>query len=245
MKKPIIGITPQFDTSQTQTRWHRLHTSISYFDAIAKAGGIPIMLPWQNDEDDVTRIVESLDGIVIAGGNDISPLLYGENVLEQCGDITPIRDESELLLTKFAYKNSIPLLGICRGCQTINVAMGGSLYQDIPSQLDHGNEKIIHSQKTISGEYPSHRIKVSKDSRLYDCFGKEEILVNSFHHQAAKKVALNLFVSAFAEDGLVEAVESVAKDRFFIGVQWHPEMMVGVDEDSRRLFRYFIDAVMR
>jgi len=241
MKKPIIGIAPQFDTAQIQARWIRLHISTTYFDAIAKAGGIPVMLPLQDNEEDLERVAEALDGILLAGGNDISPMLYGENVLEECGDITPIRDDSELLLAKFAYKKSIPTLGICRGCQVINVAMGGTLYQDIPSQVSRHHEKIIHSQKTISPEHPIHRVNISKDSRLYDCFGKDSIMVNSLHHQAAKKVPPSLLASALAEDGLVEAVEGVAMDRFFLGVQWHPEMMLG-DKDALRLFRYFVDA---
>ena len=239
MKKPIIGIAPQFDTSQIQARWTKLHISTTYFDAVTKAGGIPVMLPWHDNADDLTRVAEAFDGIILAGGNDISPLRYGESVLEECGDITPARDDSELLLAKFAYKKNIPTLGICRGCQVINVAMGGTLYQDIPSQFD---QKVIHSQKTVSPEYPIHPIRISKDSRLYDCFGKEEIMVNSLHHQAAKQVAPFLIASAFAEGKLIEAVECATKDRFFIGVQWHPEMMIK-DEDSLRLFRYFIDAI--
>ena len=243
MKKPIIGITPQFDTSQNLSRLQRLHISTTYFDAVEKAGGIPVMLPWQDNKDDLARVAEAFDGIIFSGGNDISPLLYGENVLEECGDITPARDKSELLLAKFVYEKGIPTLGICRGCQVINVAMGGTLYQDIPSQFN-GEETIIHSQKTIVGNYPSHRLKISKDSCLYDCFGKEEILVNSFHHQAVKRLAPNLTASAYAEDGLIEAIECATKKRFYLGVQWHPEMM-NEDEDSLKLFRYFVGNITR
>ena len=245
MKKPIIAVTPQCEIPQVQGGWQMLRTNTTYFDAIEHAGGIPIMLPWQFNEEDVARVMEIVDGVVIAGGNDISPFYFGENILEQCGDILPKRDESELLLARFAYKNKIPLLGICRGCQVINVAMGGSLIQDIPFQfVSENGVKLIHSQKNMPSGYAVHRVSISKDSRLYDCFGQEEIMVNSFHHQAAKDVAPSFFASAYAEDGLIEAVEPVAGDSFYVGIQWHPEMMFKNDENSRRLFRYFIDCAL-
>ena len=239
MKKPIIGITPLFNAAEPLRKW----MSNTYFDAIENAGGIPIMLPWYTNRADIARALEIVDGVVVAGGNDVSPLIYGENVLEECGDILPDRDEFEMAVAKYAYKNKIPLLGICRGCQLINVAMGGSLYQDIPSQLKDSNPKIIHSQKTMPNDSPFHSVKISKDSILYDCLGQEEILVNSFHHQAAKAVAPGFFASAHSQDGLIEALEPIVKDRFFLGVQWHPEMMFRKDENSRRVFRCFLDYI--
>ena len=242
MKKPIIGITPLYNYSEPQMTRIKMWMNNSYFDAIEDAGGIPVMLPWQNNDTDIARALEIVDGVILPGGSDISPLYFGEVVLEQCEDILPSRDEAEILLTKYAYEKDVPLLGICRGCQVINVAMGGTLYQDIPSQLNREDGvKIIHSPKNIPAEYPSHRVNFSKDSRLYECFGQDEIFVNSLHHQAAKEIAPAFFASAHAEDGITEAVESISKDRFFLGVQWHPETMFKNDENSRRLFRYFID----
>jgi len=242
MKKPIIGITPLYNYIEPQMSRIKMWMNNTYFDAVEDAGGIPVMLPWQSCKADIIRALEIVDGLILPGGNDISPLYYGEIVLEQCGGIHPSRDEAEMLLAKSAYENNVPLLGICRGCQVINAALGGTLYQDIPFQLEpKDGVKIIHSQTTIPPEYPIHRVRISKDSRLYDCLGQEEILVNSLHHQAAKAIAPDFFASAHAEDGIVEAVEPISKDRFFLGVQWHPEAMFRNDENSRRLFRYFID----
>ena len=236
MKKPVIGVTPLYDLA-LQSMW----ILSNYFEAIEAAGGIPVMLSIKNAQPETDRLLDILDGVLLTGGNDICPLYYGENISEYCAATVPDLDEMEILLAKSAYERKIPLMGICRGCQLINVAMGGTLYQDIPSQIER-EIPLIHAQKKIvPKEHPIHSVHILKDSRLYDCFGRDIIMVNSLHHQSCKTIAPQLFAAAHAEDGVVEAVESVLKDRFLLGVQWHPELMFLNNEDAFRLFKCFID----
>jgi len=236
MRKPIIGVSPSFDP---ETRAMRINNS--YFEAIEYAGGIPVMLSMHNKKAELDRLMEVIDGILLPGGRDILPLYYGENMLECCGATVPVIDDAEMLLTKTAFERGIPLLGICKGCQMVNVAMGGALYQDIAALADR-KVQLIHTQgDAVPGDYPAHSVHISKDSRLYECFGHEKILVNSFHHQACKDIAPGFLAAAHAEDGIVEAVEPVSADRFFLGVQWHPEAMFKRDDYAQALFKYFIN----
>jgi len=240
MRKPIIGVSPSFDP-ETQA----MRINGSYFKAIEYAGGIPVMLSMHNKKADLDQLLELIDGILLPGGRDILPLYYGENILKCCGATVPAIDDAEILLTKTAFERDIPLLGICKGCQMVNTAMGGTLYQDIAAQAEP-ETALIHAQgDTIPGDYPAHSVHISKDSRLYDCFGCGTILVNSFHHQACKDIAPGFFAAAHAEDGVVEAVELISTDRFFLGVQWHPEAMFKRDDNAQALFKYFINECIK
>jgi len=236
LKKPIIGVSPLFDIT-LRSMW----MYGGYFEGIEDAGGIPVMLSIKNGPSEVDRILDVVDGIMLPGGHDICPLNFGENVSAFCGQTLPGLDDTEILLAKGAFKQSIPLLGICRGCQLINVAMGGTLYQDIKETVER-SVPILHSQQyVIPKKDPVHSVSISRGSRLYECFGKETVWVNSFHHQANKTIAPTLVATAYAEDGVVEAVECGSKDRFILGVQWHPELMFRHNEDARNIFKYFVD----
>jgi len=236
MKKPIIGVTSMFDEALQSMCMHN-----GYFEALEDAGGIPVMLSIKNRQYEADRLLDVVNGIMLPGGHDIHPMNYGANVSNFCESTVPGMDEAEILLAKSAFKRGVPLLGLCRGSQLINVAMGGTLYQDINENFER-NIPLLHIQKNIiPKEYPIHSVNIIKDSRLYECFGRETIMVNSYHHQANKVIAPVLFATAHAEDGVVEAVESVSKDKFFLGVQWHPELMFRHNEDARKLFRYFVD----
>ena len=231
--KPVIGMAALYDAELK-----RFWMGENYIRAIEDAGGIPVLLSLKNDED-FEPLLDIVSGIMLTGGQDINPLHYGDNISEHCKLIMPERDETDMKLFNTAFKRGIPILGICRGEQLINVAMGGSLYQDINAQAA---ASIKHWQADIlSANYPVHKIAVSKNSRLYDCFGREAIMVNSLHHQAVKTLAQGLTASAYSEDGIIEAIEYKSSERFLLGVQWHPEAMFRRDDNARRLFRYFIE----
>jgi len=235
MKKPIIGVASLFDI-ELQSMW----MFSGYFEAIEESGGIPVMLSIQNRQHETDQLLDVLDGVLLPGGHDVCPLSYGENITAFCGPTVPKMDEAEMILAKGAFERKIPLLGLCKGSQLINVAMGGTLYQDIQEYVER-SVPLLHIQKDIVPKaYPSHSVRISKDSCLYDCYRCETINVNSFHHQASKAIAPTLFAAAHAEDGVVEAVECISRDQFFLGVQWHPELMFRYHEDARKLFRYFI-----
>ena len=231
--KAIIGVAPLYDMEL-----QRIWMWDSYTGAIEAAGGIPILLPIKNRREDYERLLDIVTGIVLTGGHDINPLLYGENISKYNRAIIPERDETEIMLFKTAFKRGIPILGICRGEQLINVAMGGSLYQDIYEQAE---ASIKHEQGDIlPRDYPVHRVSITINSRLFECYNRDSIMVNSLHHQAVKKLAPGLIATSYSEDGIIEAIEYESRDRFLLGVQWHPEAMFRRDEDASKLFKYFI-----
>lgn len=213
-KSPIIGISAN--------QYGELGTAVSgtYVNAILKAGGTPIIIPLTENGQIMANILDGLDGIVMTGGEDVHPNFYGESPIEQLGKVDSVRDVYDLMLIKMAADRNIPMLGICRGEQLINVAFGGSLYQDIPSQ--HPSE-IKHRQEA-SREIGTHDVSVVSGTKLSQLIGNGTSSVNSFHHQAVKKVAPRFIVSAWAIDSIVEAIEAI--DRNIIAVQWHPEGFV-------------------
>ena len=231
--KPIIGITTFEDK---KNGYHKV--SSNYINAIFAAGGIPINIPIVHDEKDYAAYINIIDGIIFTGGLDVSPLLYDENPLKEINLISSIRDKYELGLLKSAYEKKLPILGICRGCQLMNVALGGSLYQDINTQVPNS---LGHSPNAISSDEFYHSINIKEESKLYNIFGTDSIFVNSFHHQAIKKLGDNLKISAVSEDGIIEAVEAT-DDRFMIGVQFHPEGLVKRHLEFLKLFNEFIVA---
>lgn len=228
--KPVIAITCDYEYSNKNSKIHE-----DYYRAISIFGGLPMLLPGNNIED-IENIFNIIDGVLITGGDDVDPSLYGEPPHIKLGNVNPYRDEFELALAQRAIGMGMPVLGICRGAQIMNVAMGGTLYQDIDSQFRE--TPIAHRQKAPTW-YGIHDAIIDRDSILYSIVGQENIRVNSFHHQAVKEVAPGFTAVAHAPDGVVEAI---AKDDhpFIVGVQWHPEKMIGKQEHSRHIFERFV-----
>lgn len=209
----------------------------AYVQAIAEAGGAPVVIPAITDLSLLTSIVEGIDGLVMSGGADINPLFVNEDPIPQLQDVDTYRDEFDLILIRLAANRQIPIMGICRGHQVMNVAFGGSIYQDIYSQAP--GEPIKHSQKQAR-EYPSHAVTLTegKNPIREIIGGANEIYVNSFHHQAIREVAPGFLNLAKASDGINEAISHPEKPIF--SVQWHPEAMAGIDGKAKALFRYHV-----
>ncbi len=212
---PVIGLTGNFaDNTCTLAE--------GYYASVRKAGGIPVILPPCDGTDDLADMLDGLDGLLLTGGADINPLYMGEEPIKELHGINPHRDLWELLLVRLAADRQIPLLGICRGIQVMNVAFGGSLYQDIHVQME--GTRIRHDQDLDRG-YASHTVRLETDSLLYKLFGAETLPVNSFHHQAVNEAAPGFRVTARATDGVIEAIEST-EYKSMLGVQWHPECFI-------------------
>lgn len=232
--KPIIGITSFNDIKSEKTF---CEVGYSYINSIILSGGIPVVIPIIHDEEALKIYLEMIDGLLLTGGGDIAPLLYGENPTEQVDSISWERDRQEIALCNFASEMGIPIFGICRGLQVINVAFGGTLYQDIHKQIDG---TLGHSPSATSRDQLYHSVKIDKDSKLYSIFREDEIHVNSFHHQAAKDLGKGLKISAFSTDGIIEAIES-QENNFIVGVQWHPEDLVVKHPKFLSLFISFVE----
>lgn len=248
--KPIIGICADyfsglselFGSLGSKLDWQL--TTNDYVKAVEKAGGIPVIIPVYNNENNISNITSMVDGLLFAGGNDIHPKHYGELMGSKIGAINPGRDKQELNLVKSVIdKSKIPVLGICRGYQLLNVACGGTLYQDLYQvSLELKNNLDINHSMYGSPKYnPVHKVEIDEKSKFYKILNKETIEVNSYHHQAVKDVADNFNVAVAAPDGIVEAIE-LKGDRFVMGTQWHPEMMVEHYEEQLLIFKAFIDA---
>lgn len=230
MSKPIIGVTPLWD-EERQSVW----MLPEYLDAIRTAGGIPVILPLIADDNDIHQLIVTVDGILHTGGPDVSPERYGETDRTGLVKTCPKRDTLEVMVLKEALHEDKPVLGICRGIQLLNAVLGGTLWQDLPSE--HPSE-IVHRQ-SAPYENPTHRIAMS--GPLKDLTGKNEIEVNSRHHQAVKDVSPLLTPMAFSPDELVEAVYMRDK-RFVWAVQWHPEYLYKKDHDASAIFEAFISS---
>jgi len=236
MNKPVIAVTPQLNMGEKEMRMNP-----AYFEALEDAGGVPVMLSIKSGEAEIDDLLEHVHGVMLPGGGDVYPGLYGEDVSEHCGETIPALDALEITLVRAAYKRGLPIFGICRGCQVINVALGGTLVQDIPA-LAKRDRPILHSQdKLVPVDYPSHAVTIYPDSRLFACLGQERVDVNSFHHQCILQVAPGMLVTAWSDDGLTEAAESGDPERFLLAIQWHPERMFKRDENARKLFRSFVE----
>ena len=242
--RPIIGIPTQ--TLQAieiipeglPLSWVMNHR---YYDAVAELGGAPFMIPLMEDESVLRALYERLDAIFLAGGVDVDPSSYGDERHHLCGRTDLSRDRVELLFTRWALEDGKPILGVCRGMQVLNVALGGTLIQDC-SELYPGS--IKHDYFPGAGfarDFLAHDITLEPGTRLLDLMGASRVPVNSMHHQGIRRLGRGLAASAYAPDGLIEAIE-LSGDRFGIGVQWHPEMLIDSDTATRRLFEAFIDA---
>lgn len=232
MSKPLIGVVPL---------WNNHKPSVwmlpGYMDGIVQAGGLPMILPLTMDKLLLEQICQTVDGLVFTGGPDVYPGLYGEEVLPVCDEISSVRDFMEDFLFDVAVVTmDKPALGICRGIQFFNVFLGGSLYQDLPSQYNNGRQ-ISHDQ---SYTLPAHSLAIEPGCPLFDLLKIDTMSVNSIHHQGIKKLSKDLTCMARAEDGLIEAVFMPGK-KFVWGVQWHPECILH-NENNRRLFEAFVSA---
>ena len=227
---PVIGLTGNFQDGNCML-------AEGYYQSILKAGGTPFIIPCYDDTDALINTLEKLDGILLTGGADINPLFLGEEPVKELHGINPRRDRQELLLTRLAADRQIPILGICRGIQTMNAAFGGPLYQDIHSQME--GTRIKHSQE-LDRSYASHTVTIEKDTLLHNLFKADTIAVNSFHHQAVKEAAPGFRVCARATDGVIEAMEST-EYKSMLGVQWHPECFIlKGDECMMPIFHWLI-----
>jgi putative glutamine amidotransferase len=248
--KPVIGICADYSYGLSGVyegfgsifEWQL--ASNDYVKAVEKAGGIPMIIPVFSDTNNIENIIDIVDGVIFAGGADIEPKHYGENVGDKIGQIIPERDRQELQLARnIIEKSKVPVLGVCRGYQLLNVVCGGTLYQDlsqVPQELRNDNV-INHSMKGSPKYNPVHEVQVNKKSKFYKIFNKEKIGVNSYHHQAVKDVADAFEVATVSPDGIVEAIE-MKEDRFVLGVQWHPEMLGERNEEQLLIFKALVNA---
>ena len=232
--KPIIGLTASLELGRDA-----YDIELADSEAILAAGGLPIMLPHLMDEADIDEIAEHIDGLFLAGGYDIDPTLFGEEPHPNLGVIIPSRDAFELALTKKVLELKKPILGVCRGAQILNIAVGGDMYQDITTQV---KTDLLQHQQKAPRFHGSHFVHVTEGSLLHRLTGLERLKVNSRHHQANRQVPQPMIVSGISSDGIVEAIEST-KHHFALGVQWHPENMArAADPASLGIFKGFIEA---
>ena len=237
MRKPLIGITSSYEHNPESENAYKTSVSIDYSRAVMNAGGIPVVLPVHDNIEVIKEQISHLDGLLLSGGVDSDPALYGEDSLQEIGVISPERDKFEIMLLEEYLKTGKPILAICRGLQLVNIYFGGTLYQDI-KYLD---TQIQHKQKWHL-YLPTHNIDIlGKDNILYEIFG-EKTRVNSFHHQMIKDLAKGLTPIAKSSDGVIEALQK--KDHpFFYATQWHPEMMaVRGNDEMKKIFDKFVEA---
>ena len=239
--RPLIGITCSRVIGGAWGQYSPGHfmdyTYEEYCQALRDCGGSPVIIPVPQNRETFRTIFDRVDGLLLSGGPDVNPKFYGEQPLGGLGEIDEGLDRMEIEAARMAFQKNLPILCICRGIQILNVSLGGTLYQDIQSQV---KESISHTQKADKSIL-THSIQIEGKSRLHGIFKRKEVWVNGKHHQAIKDLAPGLIISARAADGIIEAVEHPSK-RFVMGVQWHPEGTWKNDLYSKRLFRAFVQA---
>lgn len=240
--KPVIGITPSPIAEELpHGTFYRYALSTNYSEAVEAAGGIPIILPPQ--QGNVEEMLDMIDGLLLSGGGDIRPDRYGDDyVHEATYGIHDLRDELELQLARGAVERDLPVLCICRGIQVLNVALEGTLIQDVADEYGKQIEHRQHKNGIASSE-PSHEVRAERDSLLSDVYESDTIQTNSFHHQALKEVSPELRPIGTAPDGIVEAVER-PESSWVLGVQWHPEMMFKAHDEHLKPFSSLIKAAI-
>ena len=235
MDKPIIGVTPLWDEARN-SYW----MLPGYLEGLMEAGTIPVILPLTADRADISRLVGLCSGFLFTGGQDVSPEIYGEEPKPACGERCPARDGLERELLHQALEKDRPVLGICRGIQLLNACLGGTLYQDLPTE--HPSQ-VPHTM-TPPYDRVIHTVHILPDTPLATLLQRTELGVNSYHHQAVRTLAPGLAEMARSADGLVEAV--YLPDRTFVwAVQWHPELSFRTDESSRKILSAFAAAASR
>lgn len=234
MRKPLIGLTPSHDTDNDDIKMRP-----TYLRALKAAGGIPVVMPLEASEEDLKQLANDLDGFLFTGGPDVHPFLFGEETHDHCGNVSAERDRMELALLPLVLELRKPVLGICRGIQVLNIALGGNIWQDITSQTKR-QFPIAHSQP-FRYQMPCHTVSLAEDSLIARISGCSSLKVNSMHHQAVKDPGQGLTATGHSPDQLVEALEMPGYP-FFIGVQWHPEYLWEKNEEALRLFQTFVKA---
>ncbi|MBR3341187.1 MAG: gamma-glutamyl-gamma-aminobutyrate hydrolase family protein [Clostridiales bacterium] len=231
--KPLVGVMPLWDDAKDS-----IWMLPGYLEGLKEAGATPVIFPLTEDPEEISRLVDICDGILMTGGHDVTPSIYGEEPLEDKVSCCRERDNMEKLVLEDTMKKDKPILGICRGIQLINALLGGTLFQDLPSQ--HPSD--IEHHQTPPYDVPVHDVIIRKVTPLFDCLGSERISVNSYHHQAVKDLAPGLEVMAESEDGIVEALYKPLYS-FLWAVQWHPEFSYKTDSNSMKIFQAFVERI--
>lgn len=235
MKRPVIGITTNPSFIENGTGSSKVTIAYDYITAVDMAGGVPLLLPSLKNEESICRQVMSLDGVILSGGGDVYPPLYGEEPHGLIGFVDRQRDEYELKIVEYAVEMKKPLLGICRGMQVINIAFGGNLYQDISCA---SKDCVQHIQNSLHA-LVWHTVDIAPETVLSGIVKSREIKTNSSHHQVVKNIAPGFVVNARSKDGLIEGIEKMDCD-FILGVQWHPERMAAQDSSMLEIFKMFL-----
>ncbi|WP_018130941.1 gamma-glutamyl-gamma-aminobutyrate hydrolase family protein [Effusibacillus pohliae] len=231
----LIGVTSS--VSVLRSGVEGIFAGDDYTAAIVKAGGLPVVLPMITEDDALAALADRLHGLLLTGGVDLDPAYFGEQPIPQLGEVTPVRDEMEWKLTNLFLARNKPIFAICRGMQVLNAAAGGSLYQDLAAQ----KRGVLQHAQRAPRWHASHEVTVVPGTKLAEILGAGTIRVNSFHHQAVRRVAPGFVVSATALDGVIEAFESTGH-RYVVGVQWHPENMWQRQPIFHKLFQAFVDS---
>jgi putative glutamine amidotransferase len=233
-RRPLIGITTRHELET-----ERFYLARDYCEAVEAAGGAPVLLPLIPRADYIACVLGELDGVLLPGSaSDVDPTRYGREPHAHLGSVHPLKDETDLLVLEEVERYNLPLLAICFGMQVWNVARGGTLIQDIPSQLP---DAIKHEQGAPRTRR-SHRVRLLDGTLLARLAGEESAYVNSHHHQALETLGTSLRATVWTSDGLMEGIEETREDRWAVGVQWHPEIDWRADQFSRGLFEAFVEA---
>lgn len=237
MTKPLIGISGNIIISETGMfpGMERAYVNCDYVDSVIAGGGTPVILPVINDDEAIEEQMRNVDGLILSGGYDVNPLLYGEEPTQQQEYTYPEIDEHDIKLIKIAFKMNKPIFGICKGIQVLNVAFGGTLYQD----LSHMEDCFIKHNQNSKRDMAGHTVEILKDSKLNKILG-DSVQTNSFHHQAVKDIAADFIANAWSKDGVIEGIE-MKGEKFVLGVQWHPEGMIDKYPIMVKLFKAFVD----
>lgn len=236
--RPLIGIPTFLDTTLPDKMPQRFAMSRPYIAALEAVGAAPVLLPLDLAEGTMRALFDRLDGLFLAGGGDVNPLCYGHVRNDRTEGIDALRDDAELVYARWALDVRKPVLGVCRGVQTMSVAAGGTLMQDIPTLVPNAIRHQYYPD--FPREYVAHAVETVSGTRLASILGGSAH-VNSFHHQAVQTLPMGFRASAYAPDGVIEAVERES-DNFAIGVQWHPESLVFTDTSMYALFEAFVNA---
>ena len=247
IRSPRIGVMAalreEMESSVQYPLERFVRTDLEYVKGVSEAGGVPVVIPPSVSLQAAKALLDSVDGLLLSGGPDLDPGYYGEEPIPELGTTIPEWDALEMALLRLALKRGMPIFGICRGMQILNVALGGTLYQDVPSQL--GADVINHWQLTPKC-HSTHEVEVLDDSYLAKVTDRQRVEVNSYHHQGIKDLADSLTVAARCADGVIEALESRDySDRWLVGVQWHPEGMRDIGSGHRNLFEAHVCAAER
>ncbi len=231
--KPVIGITAAYDFEKSAST-----LKDDYYEAVIQCGAIPVLIPVTEVKSAWVEYLDICDGLILSGGPDVDAFYFGQNNMPYAKEISPVRDSMEIFLARQAIEMNKPTLGICRGIQVLNIAAGGSIFQDIYAENNAGTGLLQHDQQAPRW-FQIHNVHISDATRVREIFGRETLKVNSFHHQAVNGVAPSFVANAYAEDGIIEAISHENKN-FIVGVQWHPENLWRRDKTHLKLFEKLV-----